>query len=36
MPILPKKIIRCAMEVNNTLCTGFQKVIYQWALEIEF
>jgi len=30
------KIIGCAMEVHNTLGNGFQEVIYQRALEIEF
>ena len=30
------KIIGCAMKVHNTLGNGFQEVIYQRALEIEF
>jgi GxxExxY protein len=30
------KIIGCAMQVHNTLGNGFQEVIYQRALEIEF
>lgn len=33
---LTAKIIGCAMEVHNTLGNGFQEVIYQRALEIEF
>ena len=33
---LTGKIIGCAMEVHNTLGNGFQEVIYQRALEIEF
>lgn len=33
---LTGKIIGCAMEVHNTLRNGFQEVIYQRALEIEF
>lgn len=32
---LTAKIIRCAMNVHNTLGNGFQEVIYQRALEIE-
>jgi GxxExxY protein len=47
-PIIPKilvkeqqdkithKIIGCAMEVHNTLGNGFQEVIYQRCLSIEF
>ena len=30
------KIIGCAMQVHNTLGSGFQEVIYQRALSIEF
>lgn len=30
------KIIGCAMEVHNQLGNGFQEVIYQRALEMEF
>ena len=30
------KIIGCAIEVHNQLGNGFQEVIYQRALEIEF
>ena len=30
------KIIGCAMKVHNYLGNGFQEVIYQRALEIEF
>jgi len=30
------QIIGCAMKVHNTLGSGFQEVIYQRALEIEF
>lgn len=30
------KIIGCAMKVHNTLRNGFQEVIYQRALAIEF
>ena len=30
------KINGCAMEVHNTLGNGFQEVIYQRCLEIEF
>lgn len=33
---LTAKIIGCAMEVHNTLGNGFQEVIYQRALQIEF
>ncbi len=33
---LTKKIIGCALEVHKTLGNGFQEVIYQRALEIEF
>lgn len=33
---LTAKIIGCAMEVHNQLGNGFQEVIYQRALEIEF
>lgn len=33
---LTHKIIGCAMQVHNTLGNGFQEVIYQRALEIEF
>ena len=33
---LTSKIIGCAMTVHNTLGSGFQEVIYQRALEIEF
>lgn len=33
---LAGKIIRCAMTVHSTLGSGFQEVIYQRALEIEF
>ena len=33
---LTGKIIGCAMEVHKTLGNGFQEVIYQRALEIEF
>ncbi len=33
---LTGKIIGCAMEVHNNLDNGFQEVIYQRALEIEF
>ena len=32
---LTSKIIKCAMNVHNTLGNGFQEVIYQRALEIE-
>jgi GxxExxY protein len=30
------KIIKCAQKVHRTLGNGFQEVIYQRALEIEF
>lgn len=33
---LTKQIIGCAMKVHNTLGNGFQEVIYQRCLEIEF
>jgi GxxExxY protein len=33
---LTGRIIGCAMEVHNNLGNGFQEVIYQRALEIEF
>ncbi|MFM7856588.1 MAG: GxxExxY protein, partial [Flammeovirgaceae bacterium] len=33
---LTGKIIGCAMEVHRALGNGFQEVIYQRALEIEF
>jgi len=33
---LTEKIIGCAMKVHRTLGNGFQEVIYQRALEIEF
>jgi GxxExxY protein len=33
---LTSKIIGCAMEVHNHLGNGFQEVIYQRALDIEF
>ena len=33
---LTHKIIGCAMQVHRTLGNGFQKVIYQRALAIEF
>lgn len=33
---LTHKIIGCAMQVHRTLGNGFQEVIYQRALEIEF
>jgi len=33
---LTGEIIGCALEVHNTLGNGFQEVIYQRALEIEF
>ncbi|MEM6816296.1 MAG: GxxExxY protein, partial [Bacteroidota bacterium] len=33
---LTGKVIGCAMEVHKTLGNGFQEVIYQRALAIEF
>ena len=33
---LTSKIIGCAMKVHSTLGNGFQELIYQRALEIEF
>ncbi|MBN1416629.1 MAG: GxxExxY protein [Bacteroidales bacterium] len=33
---LTHKVIGCAMQVHNTLGNGFQEVIYQRALAIEF
>lgn len=33
---LTRRIIGCAMQVHRTLKTGFQEVIYQRALVIEF
>ncbi|HEV8538446.1 MAG TPA: GxxExxY protein [Bacteroidota bacterium] len=33
---LTHKIIGCAMQVHNTLGNGFQEVIYQRALALEF
>jgi GxxExxY protein len=33
---LTEKIIGCAMKVHTSLGNGFQEVIYQRALEIEF
>jgi GxxExxY protein len=33
---ITKQIIACAMKVHSTLGTGFQEVIYQRALAIEF
>ncbi len=33
---ITSKIIGCAMKVHGTLGNGFQEVIYQKALEIEF
>ncbi len=33
---LTGRIIKCAMNVHSTLGNGFQEVIYQRALEIEF
>lgn len=34
--LLTHKIIGCAMEVHKSLGNGFQEVIYQRALDIEF
>ncbi len=33
---LTRRIIGCAMQVHKTLKSGFQEVIYQRALAIEF
>ncbi len=33
---ITQKIIGCAMTVHNTLGNGFQEVIYQRALAVEF
>ena len=33
---ITEKIIKCAFKVHNTLGNGFQEVIYQRALEIDF
>lgn len=33
---ITEKIIKCAFKVHNTLGNGFQEIIYQRALEIEF
>ncbi|MEP7234790.1 MAG: GxxExxY protein [Ignavibacteriota bacterium] len=33
---LTRKIIGCAMQVHSTLGNGFQELIYQRALEVEF
>ena len=33
---ITKLIIGCAMNVHKILGSGFQEVIYQWAMEIEF
>ena len=33
---LTHKIIGCAMEVHNQMGNGFQEVIYQRALVVEF
>lgn len=33
---LTRKIIACAMEVHNLIGNGFQEVVYQRALAIEF
>ncbi len=33
---ITEKIIGCAMKVHNTLGNGFQEVIYQRCLEIEY
>ncbi|TKJ42269.1 GxxExxY protein [candidate division LCP-89 bacterium B3_LCP] len=35
-PELTEKIIGCAMEVHNTIGSGFQELIYQRALAVEF
>ena len=32
---LTHRVIGCAMTVHNTICNGFQEVIYQRALSIE-
>jgi GxxExxY protein len=31
-----EKVLKCSFKVHNTLGNGFQEVIYQRALEIEF
>jgi GxxExxY protein len=33
---ITRKIIGCAMKVHSALGNGFQEVIYQRSLEIEF
>ncbi len=33
---ITRRIIGCAMEVHNIIGNGFQEVIYQRALEVEF